>query len=355
MSPAGAPPRPEVVAVVGATATGKSELALDLAEALGGEIVNADALQLYRGMDIGTAKVPVSERRGIPHHQLDVLEVTQEASVAAYQQAARADIAAILRRGRVPVLVGGSGLYIRAALDHLEIPPTDPAVRRRLEGEAALQGPAAMYQRLRVRDPVAAHQIQPNNVRRVVRALEVIELTGRAFSATMPAREFVRPTVVIGLALDREELDARIDARVDRMWEVGLVEEVRALERVGLREGRTASRALGYAQALAQIDGTMSEEEARRDTAQATRRFARRQESWFRPDPRIHWLDVSRETSGPAEAAGPAEATGRASATKRASATSGQASSPGGQAGADLLRRALAIVRGTVGDNGPHG
>lgn len=309
--------------MVGATATGKSEVALDLAEALGGEIVNADALQLYRGMDIGTAKVPVTERRGIPHHQLDVLEVTQEASVAAYQQAARADIGAILGRDRLAVLVGGSGLYVRAALDHLEIPPTDPGVRQRLEGEAALQGPAEMYQRLRARDPVAAHQIQPNNVRRVVRALEVIELTGRAFSATMPAREFVRPTVVIGLALDREDLDARIDARVDRMWEAGLVEEVRGLERQGLREGRTASRALGYAQALAQIDSTMSEEEARRDTAQATRRFARRQESWFRPDPRIHWLDASRST--------------------------------GGQGAADLPRLALAIVRGTVGDNGAHG
>lgn len=341
--------------MVGATATGKSKLALDLAEALGGEIVNADALQLYRGMDIGTAKVPVTERRGIPHHQLDVLEVTQEASVAAYQQGSRADIAGILGHGRVPVLVGGSGLYVRAALDHLEIPPTDPAVRRRLEGEAALQGPAAMYQRLRARDPVAAHEIQPNNVRRVVRALEVIELTGRAFSATMPAREFVRPTVVIGLALDREELDARIDARVDRMWEAGLVEEVRGLERLGLREGRTASRALGYAQALAQIDGTMSEQQARRDTAQATRRFARRQESWFRPDPRIHWLDVSRETGGPAEAAGPAETGGQAETAGQGGGTSRQSSSPAGKAGAALLHRALAIVRGTVGDNGPHG
>jgi tRNA dimethylallyltransferase len=313
-----------VVAVVGATATGKSELALDLARALSGEIVNADALQLYRGMDIGTAKVPVSQRRGIPHHQLDVLEVTQEASVATYQQAARADIADIIDRGHVPLLVGGSGLYVRAALDHLEIPPTDSGVRQRLEGEAALRGPAAMYERLRARDPVAAHQVEPNNVRRVIRALEVIELTGRAFSARMPAREFVRPTAMIGLALDRPELDGRIDARVDRMWEAGLVEEVRGLERLGLREGRTASRALGYAQALAQIDGTMTAEEARRDTAQATRRFARRQQSWFRPDPRIQWLDVSRATTD-------------------------------GQAGDELLRRALAIVRPTVGDNGPHG
>ncbi len=279
-------------------------------------MVNADALQLYRGMDIGTAKVPVSRRRGIPHHQLDVLEVTQEASVAVYQEAARADIGAIMRRGRVPVLVGGSGLYVRAALDHLAIPPTDRGVRRRLEGEAALHGTATMYERLLARDPVAAHQIQPNNARRIIRALEVIELTGRAFSATMPAREFVRPTVMIGLALDRGELDARIDARVDRMWDSGLVEEVRGLERRGLREGRTASRALGYSQALAKIDGRMTEELARRDTAQATRRFARRQESWFRPDQRIHWLDAGSGT---------------------------------------LLRRALALARGTVGDNGRHG
>jgi tRNA dimethylallyltransferase len=282
-----------VVAVVGPTATGKSDLALELAVAWAGEVVNADALQLYRGMDIGTAKVPPSQRRGIPHHQLDVLEVTEEASVAAYQRAARADIAAVADRGHVPILVGGSGLYVRAALDHLEIPPTDPQIRSRLEGEAARHGAPRLYQRLLARDPVAAHRIQPTNVRRVVRALEVIELTGRPFSARLPDRRFVRPTVLLGLRLSRPLLDARIEARVAQMWEGGLVEEVAALERIGLREGRTASRALGYQQALAQLDGAMSQEEARRDTVQATRRFARRQESWFRPDPRIHWLDAT--------------------------------------------------------------
>ena len=205
-------PSPLVIAVVGPTATGKSELALDLAEAVGGEVVNADASQLYRGMDIGTAKVPPDARRGIPHHQLDVLDVTEEASVAAYQQHARADLAAIVERGRHPIVVGGSGLYVRALLDRLEIPPTDPGVRARLEDEAARLGTPALYARLRGQDTVAAEAIEPNNTRRVVRALEVIELTGRRFSATMPTREYVRPTVAIGLEVPREVLDQRIAA-----------------------------------------------------------------------------------------------------------------------------------------------
>jgi tRNA dimethylallyltransferase len=279
-----------VIAVVGPTASGKSDLALDLAERLGGEIVNADAMQLYRGMDIGTAKTPVGERRGIAHHQLDVLDVQEEASVAAYQREARLDVAGIRVRRRRPILVGGSGLYVRAALDRLEIPPTDPAVRARLEGELATVGIEAMQLRLQQADPVAAKAIQPNNERRVVRALEVIELTGRPFSATLPTREYQLPTVTIGLLVPRPELDARIDARVHRMWEAGLLDEVRRLDAAGLREGRTAAKALGYSQALAHLDGILGAGQAIEDTITSTRRFARRQESWFRPDPRIHWL-----------------------------------------------------------------
>ncbi len=310
---------PLVVAVVGPTATGKSDLGLDLAEALGGEVVNADASQLYRGMDIGTAKLAPAERRGIPHHQLDVLEVTDEASVAAYQSASRADLDAVQSRGHHPVVVGGSGLYVRAALDVLEIPPTDADVRTRLETEAADLGAVAMGQRLRSLDPVAMEQIEPNNVRRIVRALEVMELTGRPFSATMPRREFVQPTVVIGLRVARPELDARIVARVDRMWDAGLLDEVRSLAELGLRRGRTASRALGYAQALAQLDGTLDGAQAREQTVALTRRFARRQESWFGPDHRIRWLDAGIGDRG------------------------------------DLVERALATVRVAIRDNGEHG
>src|SRR5665647_1999679 len=213
-----------VIAIVGPTATGKSELALTLAQRLDGEIVNADAMQLYRGMDIGTAKLPIEARRGIAHHQLDVLDVCQEASVAAYQREARLDVAGIRSRRRRPILVGGSGLYVRAALDRLEIPPTDPAVRARLEGELAVEGIAAMHTRLRKADPVAARAIQPKNERRVVRALEVIELTGRPFSATLPTREYELPTITIGLCVPRPELDARIAARVHQMWDAGLLE-----------------------------------------------------------------------------------------------------------------------------------
>jgi tRNA dimethylallyltransferase len=279
-----------VIAVVGSTASGKSDLALNLAERLDGEIVNADAMQLYRGMDIGTAKVPVRERRGITHHQLDVLDVRQEASVAAYQRGARLDLAGIRSRRHRPVLVGGSGLYVRAALDRLEIPPTDPAVRARLEGELAAEGIAALRDRLMRADPVAAQAIQANNERRVVRALEVIELTGRPFSATLPTREYDLRAITIGLRVPRPELDARIAARVHQMWDAGLLDEVRRLDVAGLREGRTAAKALGYSQALAHLNAGLSAEQAIEDTIVATRRFARRQESWFRPDPRIHWL-----------------------------------------------------------------
>ena len=279
-----------VIAVVGPTASGKSNLALDLAQRLDGEIINADAMQLYRGMDIGTAKLPVEERRGIAHHQLDVLDVRQEASVAAYQREARLDLAGVRARGHQPILVGGSGLYVRAALDRLEIPPTDPEVRRRIQDELARVGIGVMFARLRRSDPVAAHTIQPNNDRRVVRALEVIELTGRPFSATLPTREYLVSTITIGLEVPRSELDRRIAARVHRMWDAGLLDEVRRLDAGGLREGRTAAKALGYSQALAHLDGFLTAEQAVENTVTSTRRFARRQESWFRPDPRIHWF-----------------------------------------------------------------
>lgn len=284
-----------VVAVVGPTATGKTALSVRLADRLGGEIVNADAMQLYRGMDIGTAKATRAERGGIPHHLLDVLDVTQEASVADYQRQARAVVADIRSRGRVPVVVGGSGLYLRAVLDRLDIPPTDPAVRARLEAELAKSGLPALRERLERLDPAAADAIDPANARRVVRALEVIELTGAPFSARLPVREYVTDTVTVGLTLPRRALDERIGARVDRMWHDGLLAEVRTLLPAGLRRGRTASRALGYAQALAVLDGTATAEEAIAETTRLTRRFARRQESWFRPDQRIIWFDAAGE------------------------------------------------------------
>jgi len=279
-----------VVAVVGATATGKSDLGVALAQALGGEVVNADAMQLYRGMDIGTAKLTVPQRLGVPHHLLDVLDVRDEASVAAYQRQVRVTIDDITSRGKLPVLVGGSGLYVRAALDRLEIPPTDPAVRAELEREALAMGAAAMHERLTAADPVAAQHILPGNVRRIVRALEVIELTGRSFSATLPTPDYLRPTVQLGLDAPREVLDARIDKRVCQMWAAGLLDEVAALDAAGLREGRTAARAVGYAQALGQLDGALTRQQAQDETARLTRRLSRRQRSWFGRDPRVTWL-----------------------------------------------------------------
>ena len=279
-----------VIAVVGSTASGKSGLGVALALRLDGEIVNGDAMQLYRGMDIGTAKLSLEERQEIAHHQLDVLDVRQEASVAAYQREARRDLAGIRARGHRPILVGGSGLYVRAVLDRLEIPPTDPVVRGRLQDELAQEGLEAMFARLKRADPVAARSIQPNNDRRVVRALEVVELTGRPFSATLPTRKYDLPAITIGLLIPRPELDARIATRVRRMWDEGLLDEVRRLDLAGLRMGRTAAKALGYRQALAHLDGLLTAKQAIEDTITSTRRFARRQESWFRPDPRIHWL-----------------------------------------------------------------
>ncbi len=280
-----------VIAVVGATAAGKSELALALARALGGEVVNADCMQLYRGMDIGTAKLAPAQRAGVPHHLLDVWDVRKPASVAEYQRLARRAIDSILARQRVAVLVGGSGLYVRAALDKLEFPGTDPALRDRLEEELAGAGPAALHARLARADPAAAAAILPSNGRRIVRALEVIELSGRPFAASLPAYESVYEAVQVGLRMPRDELDGRIARRVDRMWRAGLVDEVARLAAGGLRTGRTASRALGYAQVLRYLDGACAHEHARAETVRATRRFARRQEAWFRRDPRVTWLD----------------------------------------------------------------
>ena len=282
---------PRVVAVVGPTAVGKSALGIALAERLDGEVVNADSMQLYRGMDIGTAKLSPGERQGVPHHLLDVWDVTQPASVAAYQTLARSAIASIHSRGTVPVLVGGSGLYLRAVLDDLRFPATDPAVRGRLEDELDRLGPGALHDRLRAADSPSAARIQPQNGRRIVRALEVIELTGRPYSATLPSYESVYDVAHIGLDLGIEVLDARLSERVGRMWTAGLVDEVRSLLPAGLREGITASRALGYAQALSYVDGQVTADEAQADTARATRRFVRRQRSWFRRDPRIRWHD----------------------------------------------------------------
>lgn len=282
------------VAVVGPTASGKSDLAIELALTLGGEVVNADAMQLYRGMDIGTAKVPESERRGVRHHLLDVLDVTETASVAAYQRDARACIERLLAAGVVPVLCGGSGLYVQSVIDELRFPGTDPVVRAALEQEAADRGTAALYARLSELDPAAAIAILPSNTRRIVRALEVIELTGQPFSANLPAPGPARyEMVLIGIDRDPDELDARVDARVAQMFAAGLVDEVRKLLGQGLREGKTASRALGYQQVLAALDGNGDMGAAAAATAQATRRFVRRQRAWFRRDQRITWFDAA--------------------------------------------------------------
>jgi tRNA dimethylallyltransferase len=281
-----------VIAVVGPTAAGKSALSLDLARELGGEVVNADAMQLYRGMDIGTAKLTVAERSGIPHHVLDIWEVTRPASVAEYQKLARAAVEDIAARGRVPLLVGGSGLYVRAVLEDFEFPGTDPAIRARLESDLAAGVP--LYERLRALDPVAAAKILPSNGRRIVRALEVIEMTGRPFTATLPS-----PTPfydAVQIAVDRDDLDERIAHRVDRMWAAGLLDEVRVLASRGLRDGRTAGRALGYQQALAELDGQLTADQARAETTRLTRRFVRRQRSWFRRDPSVTWLDGASPT-----------------------------------------------------------
>lgn len=279
-----------VIAVVGPTGSGKSQLGVALAQRLDGEVINADALQFYRGMDIGTAKLPVHERGGVEHRLLDVLELREEASVATYQVDARHAVDAVRARGRVPILVGGSGLYVRAALDRLDFPPTDPAVRTRLEADLAAHGAQALRERLRAVDPVSAERIQDD--RRLVRALEVHEISGRPFSAFMPRREYHQPAVQFGLEVDRGLLRERLAVRVHTMVRQGLAEEVERLAYRGLREGRTASRALGYGQFLQVLDGLLTEADAVADTIAATRRFARRQLTWFRGDPRVTWLDA---------------------------------------------------------------
>ena len=279
-----------VVAVVGPTATGKSDLGLALAEHLDGEVVNADAMQLYRGLDIGTAKLTPAERRGVPHHLLDVLDPHEDASVADYQRDARAAIEQIAARGHRPVAVGGSGLYVRALLDRIEFPGTDPQVRAALEARVEAEGARALHAELARLDPVAAEGIGPRNARRIVRALEVIALTGAPYSANLPGHDYEVPAVQIGLDCDRAVLDERVEARVDRMWAAGLVEEVRGLAARGI--GRTASRAVGYAEVLAALRGELTEDAARAQVVAGTRRLARKQMGWFGRDPRVHWLDA---------------------------------------------------------------
>jgi tRNA dimethylallyltransferase len=282
---------PPIVALVGATASGKTGLSLDLAERLGGEIVNTDAMQVYRGMDIGTAKVAPAERRGVPHHLLDLLSVREPLSVARFQDQARETTARLRAAGTTPVLVGGSALYTRAILDRFEFPATDPAVRARWEAELAVVGPAALHARLAETDPAAAAKMEPLNGRRVVRALEVIEITGAPYSASLPELEYADPrSVQIGLLIDRPTLDVRIEQRVHEMFEAGFVDEVRRLLDEGLAEGLTARRAIGYRDVVAHLAGDLALDEARQRTVYATRRFARRQDSWFKKDPRIVWL-----------------------------------------------------------------
>ena len=280
-----------VVAVVGPTATGKSDLGIALALALGGEVVNTDAMQLYRGMDIGTAKVPEDERRGVPHHLLDVLDPREDATVADYQGWGRAVLDDLATRGRTPVAVGGSGLYVRALLDRLDFPGTDPDLRAALEARADAEGPRALHVELAAADPAAADRIGPHNARRIVRALEVIALTGRPYSSSLPEHVYEVPALQIGLDCDRAVLDERVAGRVARMWSSGLIDEVdRLLEAGGL--GRTAARAVGYAQVLGLHAGRIGERQAYDETVVATRRLARRQMGWFGRDPRVHWLDA---------------------------------------------------------------
>ena len=287
------------IAIIGPTGTGKSQVAVEVAERLGGEIVNADAMQQYRGMDIGTAKVDLAARRGVPHHQLDVLDVTETATVARYQQAAVADVEAIAARGAVPILVGGSRMYVQALLDDWEFPATDSDVRARWEARLADIGTAALHSELLGRDPVAAAAILTTDGRRIVRALEVIELTGQPFAASAPRIGPPRwGAAIVGVDWDTATLDARLRERTDAMFDAGLVDEVRVLVKRGLRTGVTAARALGYAQVLEALDGEASAAalaQARELTFIGTRRYVRRQRSWFRRDGRIRWLDGSTD------------------------------------------------------------
>ena len=282
----------KVIVICGATATGKSDIALDVAEQIGAEIINADSMQLYAGMDIGTAKLSVAQRRGIPHHLLDVLSVKQDSTVAWYQQLAREQISEIHSRNQHVVLVGGTGLYIKSVLDDLNFPDTNPEVRTRLESEAEEYGADSLFARLQELDPAAALAIDRANTRRVIRALEVIEITGKPFTANLPREDSSRfpDALQFGLVMEREHLRERIDLRVEKMWEQGFVAEVDALIADGILEGSTAQRALGYSALLAMRAGEMTEEEAKEETKRSTRQYARRQETWFSRDARIQWI-----------------------------------------------------------------
>jgi tRNA dimethylallyltransferase len=281
-----------LIFIVGATATGKSALALEIAKQLRGEIVNADSMQLYKGMDIGTAKLSIAEREGIPHHLIDTLEVTEEASVARYQEEARICIDNLLERNVPTIVVGGTGLYVKAILDDLNFPETNLEIREKIQKESEAIGAIAMHKRLEKLDPAAAAAIPKENVRRVIRALEVIEITGKPFTANLPRGQSSRYPKArqFGLSLNRENLREIIDQRVEKMWRAGFVDEVRNLLSNGLREGKTARAAIGYAQIIRFLDGEISEDEAREDTKRATRQYARRQETWFSRDSRITWL-----------------------------------------------------------------
>lgn len=300
-APAERASRVPLVAIVGATGTGKSDAALDVAQRLGevgvaAEVVNADAMQLYRGMNIGTAKVPLERRRGIVHHLLDVWEVTAEASVADYQALARARILECFSRGVIPLLVGGSGLYVSSVVYEFEFPGTDKAVRAALERRLAKEGIDPLLEELSVKDPLAAAAIDPHNSRRVIRALEVIEITGKPFGAGLDAehRPWVPGAVLVGLRCARDELVERLDRRVETMWREGLVDEVRGLIDAGIEKGPTARRAIGYQQAIAQIRGELTEAEAIQSTKELTRRYARRQVSWFGRDSSIGWHESNQ-------------------------------------------------------------
>lgn len=281
-----------IIIICGPTATGKSDLALEVAELIDGEVINADSMQLYRGMDIGTAKLSVEERKGVPHHLLDILTVDQDASVAQYQELAREAIEEIQKRGKAVIIVGGTGLYIKSIIDEMNFPETDPELRKRLENEAELLGTAELYSRLRLLDPEAASAIEPANTRRIIRALEVIEVTGQPYSANLPSDTSLRypDALHIGLAMERSSLAPRIEARVHRMWESGLVAEVDSLIEAGLLKGSTAQRAIGYAQVISMRNGEISENQAIEETIVATRQYVRRQETWFKRDPRIQWI-----------------------------------------------------------------
>lgn len=286
----------KLIVICGATATGKSDLAVTLAHQIDAEIINADSMQLYKGMDIGTAKITVEERKGIAHHLMDILDVTQDANVAWYQDNARAAITEIQSRGKNVIIVGGTGLYIKAILDELNFPDTDPVVRAELELEFATKGIDPLFERLERLDPAAALAIDKANSRRVIRALEVIKITGMPFTANLPREESSRypHAQQFGLVMDRDALSERISNRVDRMWELGFITEVEQLMAAGIMKGITAQRALGYAQAIAQIEGKVIEEEAKEETKRATRQYARRQETWFSRDERITWISPTQ-------------------------------------------------------------